>query len=203
VSRAEWGGVVVRTAVAWAILTVAGLFWGRGLVELLAPLLSIVADAIDSAYLPILDVRDMTDGLQLFMTAHVLHPLWVHDGLTLNPGATMTAGVSVLHILVPLVIQFTALWAWPASGWRERLLFVASGLPMALLVLSLTIPFLLAGKIDMLLIDYAAQGGEIRNHTLLLNWMIFGESGAIWLIPLIAATLCVTAVRSAERNREA
>jgi hypothetical protein len=63
----------------------------------------------------------------------------------------------------------------------------------------LTTPPLLAGKFDLMLADYAARAGLKYEIPGVVYWMIFCESGGRWLLPLLAATLCI--VVTAPRNR--
>jgi len=48
----------------------------------------------------------------------------------------------------------------------------------------------------MMLIDDAASAGELRS-SLLVDWMIFCESGGLWLMALVAAALCALSLPSA------
>jgi len=204
VKRLDLYKLAARILLAWTLLSAAGILWGRHAVELLIPFLTATIEAVSTSYTPLLEYRSQPDGDKLLMTAYVTQPIYVHSALTLNPGAIMTVGIDELHVLVPLVILFTALLAWPVGSWRERVLLVAFGLPSAFIVSGLTVPFLLAGKIEMMLSDYAAQIRENRSSPVLVSWMIFGESGGRWLIPLVTAALCGLSIRSAfDKNRSA
>jgi hypothetical protein len=197
VKRLDLYKLAAKILLAWSLLSAAGVLWGRYAVELLIPFLTATTEAVSTSYTPLLTYSSRPDGDQLLMTAYVMQPIYVDSDLTLNPGATITVGIDELHVLVPLVILFTALLAWPVASRRERALLVALGLPSAFIVSGLTVPFLLAGKIAMMLGDYAARVGENRSSPLLVSWMIFGESGGRWLIPLVAAFLCRISVRTA------
>lgn len=179
-----------RILLAWSLLSLAGMLWGRYAIELLIPFLTAATEALGTSYTPILEYRSLAGGDQLFMTAYVTQEVYINGALTLNPGATLAVGIDALHVLVPPVILFTALLAWPVGSRRERMLLMVFGVPAAFIVSGLTVPFLLAGKIEMMLMDYAAHAGENRGTPWLVYWMIFGESGGRWLIPLIAAALC-------------
>lgn len=177
------------------------MFGGTALIELLVPFLTLVNEMLAGAYTPLLELRNLDDGAQLTMTAYFNLPVHVRSDLTLEPGAKITAEVGVLHCLVPPVVLFTALSAWPASTRKERIRYLISGFAMSIPVLALTVPVLLAGKVDMLLADRAAQAGEAYPHSFILDWMVFNESGGIWLIPLVGAALCAIWARKTESNR--
>jgi hypothetical protein len=180
---------------AWALLSAAGALWGRYVVDPLIPVLTVVTTAINTAYLPILEYRGSPGGDKLTMTAHVSQPIYVHSSLTLNPGSTMADSVDGLHVLVPIVILFAALFAWPVDSWRERTVLVALGVPAAIVISAVTVPFLLSGELDAMLIDYAAGAGLVRRAGPTVYWMVFCESGGRWLIPLVAAIFCALSVR--------
>jgi hypothetical protein len=98
-------------------------------------------------------------------------------------------------VLVPIVILFAALFAWPVDSWRERTVLVALGVPAAIVISAVTVPFLLSGELDAMLIDYAAGAGLVRRAGPTVYWMVFCESGGRWLIPLVAAIFCALSVR--------
>lgn len=171
---------------AWSLLSVAGAFLGRYAIEPLMPVISIVSDALASSYTPIVVTHDN----EIVMTAAVDEPIYVHHNLTVHPGAKMTAKIDVLHVLVPQVLLFTVLFVWPVGSWRERLRLLAMGLPASLAIAGLTVPFLLAGKIDVMLIEDARRAGEDYGTHFLAGWMVVSESGGRWLLPLLIAALC-------------
>lgn len=189
-NRAEVTRFALRVALAWSLLTVAGMFGAAALIKLLVPFLTLINEILAGDYTPLLDLRTVDDEVQLTLTAYFNLPVYVHSGLTLQPGAKITAETGVLHCLVPLTLLFTALSAWPAPTPSARVRYLGGGMLMAFPVLALTIPIVLAGKVEMLLVGHAAQAGEVYPHTFLLDWMLFNESGGIWLIPLVGAVLC-------------
>ena len=188
--RLELSKLVIRIVAAWLLLSTAVLLYSRPIIDFYLPFLSVITDTVSDPYTPTLEYQDLPRGDQLLMTAYVTQPIYAHSALTVNIGAEMTAGLDVLHIVVPLVILFTALCAWPIHRWRERVALVALGLPASFAVMGLTVPFLLTGKIEMMLNDYVVNAGEDRSIPLQVYWMIFCESGANWLIPLVAAAFC-------------
>lgn len=196
--RRDLGELVGRIVLAWALSSAVGLLAGRYIVGLIIPLLTLASDAI-SPYTTLIEYDRGVEGDRVSITAYVTRPIYVHHALTLNPGVTMTAAIDAGHVLVPLVILFTALWAPPVVRRRDRARLVVLGLPAACIVLCLTIPFVLIGKIEMMLIEDAAKAGELHS-SLLVDWMIFGESGGIWLMPLVAAVLCAQSLPSAAGN---
>lgn len=65
-------------------------------------------------------------------------------------------------------------------------------LPVAALVLALTTPFHLVGLIE-LAVQKAAKANQFpRAAPLTLEWMIFLEGGGRWLLPVVAALLCLS-----------
>jgi len=176
----------VSVLLVWSLLSVAGVFLGRYAIAPLMPVVSMVSYALASSYTPML----VSSEKDIVMTAYVNEPIYIHDNLTLNPGAKMTAQADLMHVLVPQILLFTVLCVWPVGSWRERLTLLAMGLPASLAIAGLTVPFLLAGKIDVMLIEDARRAGEDYGTHFLAGWMVVSESGGRWLLPLIMASLC-------------
>ena len=172
---------------AWLILSVAGFIFGEKIVVLFLPYLGWVSDIISVSYKPSLEVISQGNTLLIHMQAVVEQPIYVHNTMTIPPGVKMTAGSNLIHTLVPLVILFSTLSAWPTTDFRQRIILLLLGLPMIFLILGLTVPFLLAGHLEIMLTEYAEKGGEVREMSLLVVWMLFNEMGGIWIIPLVSA----------------
>jgi len=92
------------------------------------------------------------------------------------------------------VLMYTVLGAWPQPDWRRRMVVMLAGVPGALLALALTTPFLLAGKIEMLLLERAAAMGVPHAEPGLLRWMLFTEGGGRWLLAIVLALVIIVAI---------
>ena len=92
------------------------------------------------------------------------------------------------------MLLYTVLGAWPQPDWRRRLVVMVAGVPAALLAVALTTPFLLAGKIEMLLQERSALAGIVRAEPAILRWMLFTEGGGRWLLAIVLALLVIALI---------
>ena len=125
---------------------------------------------------------------QLFDGPVALAPLGIYHG------AEVKAAIYLEHTLLPVVLLYTVLGAWPQPDWRRRMVVMLAGVPGALLALALTAPFLLAGKIEMLLQERAAAAGVPRAEPAILRWMLFTEGGGRWLLAIVLALVIIAVV---------
>ena len=104
-------------------------------------------------------------------------------------GAHLTAGIHLYHALVPVVILYTGVFAWPVRRHGERLLLLGLGVPVAVLILGATVPFLLESHIETMLLAQAGQGAP-DGAPFVVDWAVLVESGGLWALPLVGALLC-------------
>jgi hypothetical protein len=90
-----------------------------------------------------------------------------------------------------MVIELSVLLVWPVNAWRERFLLLLLGLVTSMIVLAATAPFVLIGNLEIYLQEMAVQAQVKRPEPWTLTWMIFSEMGGRWLLPLVAAMLCI------------
>lgn len=125
---------------------------------------------------------------QLFEGPLPLAPLGIHAG------AEVKATIHLQHALLPVVLLYTVLGAWPQPDWRRRMMAMLLGVPGALLAVALTTPFLLAGKVEMLLQERSALAGIVRAEPAVLRWMLFTEGGGRWLLAIVLALLVIALI---------
>jgi hypothetical protein len=119
------------------------------------------------------------------------HPVLLGEQQWLTAGQELTAGTHLMHTLVPMVIELSVLLVWPVNAWRERFLLLLLGLVTSMIVLAATAPFVLIGNLEIYLQEMAVQAQVKRPEPWTLTWMIFSEMGGRWLLPLVAAMLCI------------
>ena len=175
----------LRLCLAWVLFSALGLLLGGPLLRVATPLLSravavlapdlmIYVECVESAG-PVPDVR---------LDARTTRALPIALDRVIPPGSPLPSRATGIHVLVPLVILFTALCALPARGWRERACLAALALPFGVAVLLATTPFQLLGLIETALQDYAANAGLERPEPWLYRWMLFLEGGGRWVLPI-------------------
>ena len=182
--------ISARILLSWLLLSAIGLWGGRYAIEVLIPPWMLATETLGTSFIPVLKYRSGAGGDRVIMTAYVTRPIYVQEKIAIPRGTFIDISIDALHALVPFIILFTALAAWPVASWRRRARVFAAGLAAALCVSLLTIPALLAGRFELMLIDYAAQAGIRYDTPGVVYWMIFCESGGLWLLPLLAAALC-------------
>jgi hypothetical protein len=188
--------LALRVLLAWLALAAAALWTGRTAVDLLLPLIATVGESLSAefsaSYLWAAD-----DPHMLLLRAQLLDPSPATLALGLRAGQAIETGTNLEHVLVPPVLVLTALLAWPARDLRQRLLLLVLAAPAAVLSLLLTTPLLLAGKIEVLLLERAAGMGLARTPSWVTHWMLFTEGGGRWLLALVLALVCVLLARPA------
>jgi len=198
VTKATLWGVSRRLILAWFFLSVSVLLQGDRLIRPVLPFASAVIEIIQSDYRATLKISNSQPGLiqMQAITRRVIPSI-------AGSGAKLTAGVHVSHALVPLVLFFCFLLAWPVEKYQERLTLLVMGIPLSFSLVALTLPFQLAGSLENMFQGYAQQYAVNREKPLLLTWMLFLEVGGRWLLPLvlaIASCVWVQSLRSKQKK---
>jgi hypothetical protein len=155
------------------------------------PFFTTIIDKISPDYSPVLNIAMHEQAYSIDLLANITRPIRLSGEKFLPPGTLLTAGSHVIHTMVPMVILFTVLIAWPVKRIKERVIVLLLGLPMVYIVLGLTTPQLLAGRIAIKIFEYKAREGIVPPEPFIIQWMIFVESGGRWLLPLAGAISCV------------
>ncbi len=177
-------GVSLRLTVAWLVFTVGALLWGEQFIRFFLPFMSSVISSLQTDYWPVLSISDDKPGL-IHMVATTRHSI---PSIALE-GARLTAGAHITHALVPFVIYYCMLIACPQKSFKRRMWLLLLSLPVNWLLAASTVPFQLAGHIEMLFQDLAKKYSAPRDESFLLSWMYFLEVGGRWLIPIILAVV--------------
>lgn len=182
IDKPELVRVSLRLLITWTVLSVLILVSGRRVVDFFLPFIAWVIKQIQSDYWPQLAIDDrQPDLIQMIGEARHAIPALV------AAGDQLTAGVHVLHALVPVVIFYSLLMAFPVKSMRHRALLLLLSLPFNWLLIATSVPFQLAGHIELLFQELAQQYQVEREPGWLLDWMLFLEVGGRWLIPIVFA----------------
>ena len=185
--------IALRIALAAISALVVVQLTGHAVADVLLMPLALITDTLSETYTAQLSwapgSRDMVQvTAQLSDGGQALAPLGIYNG------AQIKAAIHLEHMLLPVVLMYTVLAAWPQPDWRRRTVVMLAGVPGALLALALTTPFLMAGKIEMLLLERAAAMGVPRAEPGLLRWMLFTEGGGRWLLAIVLALVIIVAI---------
>ena len=190
-NRAELVALSLQGLLAWLVLSALGWYFGGALGQCLLPGFGFIINQICPDYSSWLTLLPENHDFTIQLSAIVVNPVLLGDKLWLNPGLELTVGTHLMHTLVPLVIQVSILLVWPVKSWRKRVILLVLGLVTSVFVLGLTAPFLLLGNLEVYLLELAEQAKVHRPEPWTLSWMIFCEMGGRWLLPIVAAVLCI------------
>ncbi|UOA07168.1 hypothetical protein [Methylobacter sp. S3L5C] len=134
------------------------------------------------------------------LSTWVLRPVYLNAGQFIAPGTKLKSSSHLLHLLVPLVIEMSVLLVWPVQNWTQRYLLIILSLLTAALVIMLTLPSLLLGKLEISFQNIALTGQNPRPVPWFVEWMVFCEMGGRWLLAIAAAWLCIQLQRRLLRD---
>lgn len=181
----------VRLILAWLILSILGVAVGKQVVSSLLPFFSDIISAMSTSYTHALTMTHSNGISNVKITATLVQPIRATGGSVLVAGNTFSALIHTWHILVPVVIIFSLLLAWPVKILRQRAQLLLIAIPVSLFVLAFTIPALLAGHIERQLFTLLEKAGGKPDIPFILDWVIFVEMGGLWLFPIAGAIICV------------
>ena len=184
----------LRTLLVWALVCLAMLALQRPLMASLLPYVDVIVRLLQSDFVASLRVVEVQGQCLIQLTPLLMRAVPLTNELALKPFVELEPFfVSVNHALVPLVLLIAAVGSWPVASYGEalvRMLLSVAALP---LVLALTTPVLLVGRMQMAVVELALEHGATFHEPALVGLLIFMESGGRWLLPLALAVACVVA----------
>lgn len=190
---------IARLCIAAVSSGLLFLSLGPFLLQPMLPVFELILGLVQPDFVSVVHLERADSGVQL-VTANIYTTAAVvfGPGKLLPPHALfVTVTTEAVHALLPPAILQAALLAWPMESRREAFARLAWGLAAVILVLCLTTPLFLAGRLEMSLSQSAlAAGLKVRwFRSPLLVWMVFTEMGGRWLLPIVLATLCISQAR--------
>jgi hypothetical protein len=180
----------LRALIAWGLIAAAGFVFADSIVGVFLPAMEGVIDALQSDFTAYLSVAEVRGNSVIVMSCTAARPLALPSGKIVPfLGSFKCASIDTVHALVPIVVYAAAVAAWPISRWREVYRRLLGSLFLVPVVVSLTTPLLLVGLADTSL--YPENFQSDKQLTALLQPFVFLESGGNWLLPLMAAVVCV------------
>ncbi|MDR3414865.1 MAG: hypothetical protein P4L83_01650 [Nevskia sp.] len=181
----------LRMLVAWCVLSAAGFIFVRPITSALLPVMESASNGMQSEFIVDLSLEDAPGGPAIRMECTTRHPVALGSGNVVPAYGVFEGGsVDAVHALVPVVIFLVVIAAWPFAGYRElavRLLGTALPLPV---IVALTTSLLLVERVEVFL-NHAATYRTESQFVVMTQPFVFMESGGRWLLPLLAAALCV------------
>ena len=195
--------VGLRLVIAWLVLSLIGFVCREQLAAHCLPLIHGALAVIAPQFSGSLSLLSENDQSQILFDAHVGLPIAVGAELVIPFGQALPASTSVIHALVPFVLLFSVMLAWPLRGWKASVALMTLAIPTATLLLVLTTPFQLLGLIEVAIQSYANAQHAGRSEPFSLSWMLFLEGGGLWVLPLVLATVCATVAQTVGSQRTA
>jgi hypothetical protein len=187
--------ISLRLLTAWLGLSALGFFFGKEIIAPLLPFVSWIVGLIEPGVSALVTVQQHEGNEMVHLSATTLRSLEISKSLVIPEGLRLTAAGSLVHALVPLVILWSLIIAWPATVVREKVSLLLLSLPATLITVALTTPFLLAGRVEIMFSEMAYQRGEQREEPFALTWLLFTEGGGRWLLPIVMAACCILLAR--------
>lgn len=187
----------IKAFAAWLLLSLAGQFWGVGLVSNALPYYETIVERANPDYHAEIRIEydENKHDTNIVVAATAVKALPITPGRSLPGGNTIEASVTVKHTLVPLIILLTTLIAFPLKNLRQSLALCVMAIPAVLFVSAVTTPIQLLGNLEIGFINAAVAAGYSREPSWILNWMLLTEGGARWLIPVLVGIACGAIVR--------
>ena len=179
----------LRLCLAWLAFSALGFFHGSALLGACTPLLSAAVRIIAPALTSHVALIETHGTPELLLDARVARPLRLDATHAVPTGQPLPARANVVHVLVPLVIFYSALGAMPLRSLREWTVLALLALPLGAATLLATAPFQLVGLIEIALQQHAIALGISRPEPWTLKWMLFLEGGGRWVLPIVFAVL--------------
>jgi hypothetical protein len=182
--------ISLRAFLAWSLLAVAGFVFVRPILAMWSPMMESVIDAMQSDFTAQLSVVDMRGAPTITMLCTATRELRLPSGRVVPfLGSYQCATTDAVHALVPIVIFLVTVVSWPIGRRAEVIGRILSSFVLLPFIVAATTPMLLLGLVNSVL--NPASFSTHSQWTALLQPFVFMEMGGRWLLPLVAALLCV------------
>lgn len=176
-------GILFRFMLAWLVVSVLGFLFGKQLMTLLIPYLIGIIHLIQDDYSAALAISDRGGG-QIHLMATLDHGI-----LMLVKGDTLDTYVGTLQFVIPVTLLFSLLAAWPVKCFQSRMTLLLLAIPLGFLLVTITVPFQLAGANEMAFQAIANQNHVTREKPFFLIWVHFLNNSGAWLRVIAVALL--------------
>ena len=192
--RADLIWLTVKGLCYWVLLSALGFWVGDQLVTVFFPLAELIVRFVSADFSPSLSVVGHGAEAHIQLSAWLTRPLPLDAHRAIPPGTELKSVQHVMHVLVPLVIVFSAVLAWPVKLWKERACLLFAGSLASVVVIGATLPFVLDGLLEIQLLEMADRAGVSRAEPPVLQWLYFCEMGGSWILAVVSALSCIALV---------
>ena len=190
-----------RLFFVWAITASVGYHSASNIFASALPLLTEVVDALDSDFVPHIEIVGDKHKEKLQMSAFIVRNLAVTSKGYIAAG--QTTGVlqaDLHHLLVPCVLAWTFLFAAPVTSILELILRTGAGVVAFFVLLALMTSVQLIGLFDIWVVETTERAGVSIEAPWALQFLLFSESGGRWLIGIVVGLCCAAAARRLARD---
>ena len=198
-NRRELVFLILKALLAWLIWSFLAWYVGEWLLKALFPLLKAVMMMMSPDISPSLKVISNAASkldYSIQLEALPLRPVYLNANQYIPPWTELKSSATLMHALVPLVIELSILCVWPVQRASQRVLLVGLGLLMAVMVIIATLPAQLLGRLEMSFQNVALNGQHPRPVPWFVDWMVFCEMGGGWLLGIVSAWVCIQCQRA-------
>jgi hypothetical protein len=182
--------ISLRAFLAWSLLSVAGFIFVRPIMAELSPMMESVIDSMQSDFTAQLSIVDVRGAPTITMSCTATRELRLPGGRIVPfLRSYQCAATDAVHALVPIVIFLVTVVSWPIGRRAEVMGRLLSSFVLLPCIVAATTPMLLLGLVNAVLNPASFSAGS--QLTVLLQPFVFMEMGGRWLLPLVAALLCV------------
>ena len=172
---------------AYTVLLVLSLQFGRQYVELLLPLYRWEIGWCAPEY-RIQSLAVQEDRGEAVVSLNLkLEQYTFAAGQLLQPGINISSSTLAGHSLQHALLIFSLLAAWPATGISRRFALLCLAVPLLLLVEMLDVPLVLLGSNEDIILANVAPTAS----SFLVDWMNFLNGGGRLALSIAAALLTV------------
>ncbi len=181
-----------RVFIIWLVLSIIIFITGKYIIGPLLPYISFITDIITDKFTCGLSIEKTSESTVIQCIATMSQDIYIENIPIAPAGYQLTSHTNLIHSLVPIVILFTILLAWPKIEIRHRIILCFFGTVGVLVIIGTVVPILLAGHIEHQLLSAAEkQSGHLMEAPLVMDLVIFFETGGRWIYPVIIAGLCM------------
>ncbi len=182
----------IKALVIWLTLTLLVIFYGDELLKPFMYFFCVIAEIFTDGYS--VNMRSGLKGTEEFiiMSFTTLKDITLGDSILIKEGLSVSTYRNDVNMLVPLVILFSLILAWPLKSFKQSIVMVASGLINLLIILLATIPFQGIAWLERHLASSAASNNKDYVFSYIYHWGVICDSGGIWLLSIIGAIVSIT-----------
>lgn len=181
-----------RVLLIWLILSIVVFVLGKHIINPLLPYITYIINTISDTFTCSLSIEKTSESSVIQCLATISKDVYIENIPVAPKGYQLTSYTNLIHSLVPIVILFTVLLSWPRISIKERLFLCLIGVIGVLVIIGTVVPTLLAGHIEHQLLSAAQkQANKLFDAPLVMDLVIFFETGGRWIYPVIVAGMCL------------